>query len=99
LEKGKVKGEHLYVAYGQTAVGRHPVGILYSQATRRGVADLGPDHMLCLALVRLLEIVGEAARGVSSSAGSTSNMPRCGRTNSTPPSRWKPTQLKKMAGL
>jgi len=25
LEKGKVKGEHLYVAYGQTAAGRHVV--------------------------------------------------------------------------
>ena len=25
LEKGKVKGEHLYVAYGQTATGRHVV--------------------------------------------------------------------------
>ena len=24
-EKGKVKGEHLYAAYGQTTAGRHPV--------------------------------------------------------------------------
>ena len=26
-EKGQVKGEHLYVAYGQTAAGRYQVGI------------------------------------------------------------------------
>jgi len=25
LEKGKVKGEHLYMAYGQAAAGRYPV--------------------------------------------------------------------------
>ena len=40
LEKGKVKGEHLYVAYGQTAAGAACGGILYSQAPRRGLADL-----------------------------------------------------------
>ncbi|PYV17445.1 MAG: hypothetical protein DMG07_05825 [Acidobacteria bacterium] len=31
----------------------------------RSRADLDADHMLSLALVRLLEIIGEAARGVS----------------------------------
>jgi uncharacterized protein with HEPN domain len=31
----------------------------------RSRADLNTDHMLSLALVRLLEIIGEAARGVS----------------------------------
>lgn len=31
----------------------------------RSRADLDADHMLGLALVRLLEIIGEAARGVS----------------------------------
>ena len=33
----------------------------------RSRADLDADHMLSLALVRLLEIIGEAARGVSGS--------------------------------
>ena len=40
LEKGKVKGEHLYVAYGQTTAGALSRDILYTQATRRGVAHL-----------------------------------------------------------
>ena len=32
----------------------------------RSPSDLDADHMLSLALVRLLEIIGEAARGISS---------------------------------
>ncbi len=32
---------------------------------RRSRSDLDADHMLSLALVRLLEIIGEAARAVS----------------------------------
>lgn len=31
----------------------------------RSRADLEADHVLCLALTRLLEIIGEAARGLS----------------------------------
>ncbi|MGA3168303.1 MAG: BrnT family toxin [Terriglobia bacterium] len=33
LEKGKVKGEHLYVAYGQTSVGRY-LSLFASRAAR-----------------------------------------------------------------
>ena len=35
LEKGKVKGEHLYVAYGQTAAGRHVVYSLVASPAAR----------------------------------------------------------------
>jgi len=36
LERGKVKGKHLYVAYGQTAAGRYLVVFLFaSRAARR----------------------------------------------------------------
>ncbi len=42
-----------------------PEALTFVQGRSR--ADLDGDHMLSLALVRLLEITGEAARGVSGS--------------------------------
>jgi uncharacterized protein len=39
LEKGKVKGEHLYVAYGQTAAGRYLV-IFFIRKPRGGALPI-----------------------------------------------------------
>jgi uncharacterized DUF497 family protein len=44
LEKGKVKGEHLYVAYGQTTAGRYLV-IFFIRKPRGGALPISAREM------------------------------------------------------
>ena len=44
LEKGKVKGEHLYVAYGQAAAGRYLV-IFFIRKPRGGALPISAREM------------------------------------------------------
>ena len=44
LEKGKVKGEHLYVAYGQTEAGRYLV-VFFIRKPRAAALPISPREM------------------------------------------------------
>ena len=46
LEKGKVKGEHLYVAYGQTSVGRYLV-VFFIRKPRGAALPISAREMTC----------------------------------------------------